>query len=87
MKAFCVKYGEPEVANFDVRTQRGGWTTVLKISGAAVEQYQSKRKGWLRFLRAGDVMLGKEAAMLEPLLELLPCGEYTSVVCGGYLVP
>ena len=59
------------------------WQEVLVVAGEAADNYASKGKGFKHFFRNVGRRLGD--CDLEPILStVLPSGEYTSLVCGGY---
>ncbi|KAK4947975.1 hypothetical protein LTR66_014144, partial [Elasticomyces elasticus] len=72
----------PAIAQFDIR---GGhtWAEVLDVVGQAQETYQSKAKGFRGFLPKVGRRMGELTPAIDPVLNMLPNGDYTGIVSGG----
>lgn len=84
MLEFCSKSQEPALKDFSIRIIKDGWPAVFATAAEAREVYDSKRKGFKGFFKRADIAIAHADPLVDPLLQLLPCGEYTSVVVGGY---
>jgi len=85
MKEFRSRSDEPALATFDIRDRRSNWYSVLTTAAAAQQQYDQKRKGFRGIFHHTSTAIGEASPHIEPFLDLLPCGDYTSVVCGRYV--
>ncbi|KAK5125670.1 hypothetical protein LTR85_011944 [Meristemomyces frigidus] len=71
------------------RTFRGAhsWKDVLSVASSAVSEYEGRAHGVRRFFRNVSRKLGDYNEAAGPLLDqILPSGEYTSLVCGAIVV-
>jgi hypothetical protein len=59
------------------------WKDVREAAKLAVRRYQSKAEGIRGLFRRAGRALGDAQPTLEPFQNILPSGEYTSIVCGG----
>ena len=80
MKSFAAKFKEVKNAQ-DILENTTTWADVREEAEAAIDAWQRKSKSnpYRRGLRA----VGDFASRLEFLTELLPKGDYGSIVCGG----
>ena len=69
---------EKSLQTFNIRDQHN-WDEVFVAAQQAQNEYVTKSMG------VGNAVaeLGDQALALEPWLDLLPSGEYTSILCGG----
>ena len=83
MERFRSQSGRASSAgHLDLRTGHHTWQSVLSTAKEANDGYEAKSKGLKNvFTRLGR-KLGQQEPLLEPALNILPCGEYTSVACG-----
>lgn len=68
--------------SFDIRGAHT-WDEVLKTVDSAKEVYESKAKGKKGIHIRAARGLSQNANDISPWLELLPDGDYSSVICGG----
>ncbi|KAK4988230.1 hypothetical protein LTR50_004056 [Elasticomyces elasticus] len=72
----------PAIAQFDIRAGHS-WAEVLEVVGQAQETYQSKAKGFRGFLPKVGRRMGELTPAIDPVLNMLPNGDYTGIVSGG----
>lgn len=77
------RFDDNEIRRFNIN---GGytWEDVKAEADKAVDAYNKKASSWRRnpFRSAGRA-IGDKGAVTQTWLELLPAGEYTSIVCGA----
>ena len=73
---------EKALLNFNIRDQHS-WDEVIRTAKDAEQKYNNKAKGPRGIGHKAARFVGDHAADTSPWLELLPNGEYTSVLCGG----
>ncbi|EMD00861.1 hypothetical protein BAUCODRAFT_29242 [Baudoinia panamericana UAMH 10762] len=66
--------------DFDLR-KRHNWQEVLTIANQSAERYKDRAKGIKGLFKRVGRGLGDINDAVEPVLGMLPSGEYTSIVC------
>ncbi|TEY30287.1 hypothetical protein BOTCAL_0885g00010 [Botryotinia calthae] len=59
------------------------WRDVQEEAGEAFKKYKSEGKSWRHPFQTTGRAFSNVACRFEFLLELLPSGDYTSIICGG----
>ena len=59
------------------------WEEVMEKASQAEEVYQDKAKGKKGIFRRSWRKVGDAGPAINPWLELLPDGDYSSILCGG----
>lgn len=72
----------PGVAGFNIRGSHS-WNDVLTVAGQATDHYQSKAKGFRGLLPKLGRKLGDTQPAIDGYLDMLPQGDYSSIVCGA----
>lgn len=67
----------------NVFSKRLMWRDVKEEADQALQQYQKEGKSWRHPLQTSGRAFSNVTSRLEFLLELLPRGEYTSLLFGG----
>jgi hypothetical protein len=83
MRKFLSESGDNETRNaFQARST---WDDIVSEAAEAVESFNREGQGhmWKRPFEKATLNFANVASRLEFLLELLPNGEYTSILCGG----
>lgn len=83
VQACTRRSGDHEIRKFNIGHDHT-WEEVKVEVDKAVDAYNRKASSWRRnpFRLAGRLM-GDKGPVIQAWLELLPTGEYTSVVCGA----
>jgi hypothetical protein len=79
------KLSKPKLASFDIASSHN-WEEVLNVADASAQAYTQRAKGIKGIFRRVGRKIGEANPAIDPVLDVLPTGEYTSLVCGG-LVP
>ncbi|KAH9828027.1 hypothetical protein Tdes44962_MAKER02577 [Teratosphaeria destructans] len=74
---------DPNMRAFNIRQGHHSWKSVLNTADAAAASHDAKRRGPLGIFTNVGKSIASANGFIEPALDLLPCGEYTSIVCGG----
>ena len=67
---------------FDIRDKHT-WEEVMRTAIEAEQVYQEKAKGKSGLVRRAWRNIGDSQSVINPWLELLPNGEYSSIICSG----
>lgn len=70
-----------QLKNFDI-LETHTWEEVQVVAAEAVAKYKSKEQGFSGFFRKAGRGFGKVSPD-QGWVQTLPCGDYTSVVCGA----
>ena len=81
LKNFLSQSDDNEAKN--VFSKRLIWRDVKEEAEQALQQYQKEGKSWRHPFQTSGRAFGDVTSRLEFLLELLPRGEYTSLLFGG----
>ncbi|KAK5697359.1 hypothetical protein LTR97_007497 [Elasticomyces elasticus] len=86
MEQLIVDYPEMKASNFR-STLNYKWAEVVTEANAALDSYGSRTKGPLGALSRIGRKTGEYSEPIVTVLEsTLPCGEYTSIICGGIIL-
>lgn len=73
---------DKSLLDFNIRDKHS-WDEVIRVAKDAEQKYNSKAKGLKGIGHKTIRVVGDHTADTSPWLELLPSGEYTSVLCGS----
>lgn len=82
MKLCVQKSRNQELCSFNIDGKHT-WQEVLDEAERAAQAYEKKRPSWRYPLRKISHAIGGPSEATKAWLELLPQGEYTSVICGA----
>lgn len=68
--------------SFNIR-EAHNWAEVLDVVESAKEAYEKKAKGKSGIAIKAGRYVSNKADVISPWLELLPNGDYSTVICGG----
>ncbi|KAK4930291.1 hypothetical protein LTR49_003031 [Elasticomyces elasticus] len=86
MEQLMREYPELKASNFRDKLDYK-WAEVVTEANAALDSYNSRTKGALgAFSRMGRKTGEYSEPIVTVLQSTLPCGEYTSIVCGGIIL-
>lgn len=74
------------IQRFDIRAGHS-WQEVVDVASQAKDAYYDRAKGIKGLFKRVGMKIGELNPVLDPVLQTLPCGDYTSIVCGGYVIP
>ncbi|RYP76892.1 hypothetical protein DL771_001445 [Monosporascus sp. 5C6A] len=82
MDSFLAGYKDkgPKKVSFDGTTT---WPEVLDEATQAFDDYTKRGRSWRHPFRSTQRLFGTVACRIEFLIELLPDGDYTGIICGG----
>ena len=80
-----VNRDNPAVAEFNIRGSHS-WDEVVNVAGQAVGKYQGRSKGLRGLLPKVGRKIGEAQPAVDSYLNVLPQGDYSSIVCGAVVL-